>query len=56
MAQIMMVYKGDTTDMSDMTQEEAQAVMAKWAEWMQGVGSDLTDIGTPFGPGVFQTS
>jgi hypothetical protein len=25
----MMVYKGDATDLSDMTQEEAQAVMAR---------------------------
>ena len=50
MAQFMMVYKGDATDMSEMTQEEMQAVMAKWAEWMQGVGSALADVGTPFGP------
>ena len=50
MAQFMIVYKGDATDMSEMTQEEMQTVMAKWAEWMQGVGSALTDIGTPFGP------
>ena len=50
MAQFIMLYKGDATDMADMTQEEMQAVMAKWAEWMQGVGSALADIGTPFGP------
>ena len=51
MPRFMLVYKGDATDMSDMTQEEAGAVMAKWAEWMQKVGPALTDIGTPFGPG-----
>jgi hypothetical protein len=50
MAQFMIVYKGDATDMSEMTQEDMQAVMAKWAEWMQGVGFALTDLGTPFGP------
>ena len=50
MAQFMMVYKGDAADMSEMTEEEAHAVMAQWAEWMQGVGSALTDLGTPFGP------
>ena len=50
MTQFMIVYKGDATDMSEMTQEEMQAVMAKWAEWMQEVGSALTDIGAPFGP------
>ena len=51
MPRFMLVYKGDATDMSDMTQEGAGAVMAKWAEWMQNVGPALTDIGTPFGPG-----
>jgi len=49
MAQFMIVYKGDATDMSEMTQEEMQAVMAKWAEWMQRVGSALTEVGNPFG-------
>jgi len=49
MAQFMIVYKGDATDMSEMTQEEMQSVMAKWADWMQGVGSALVDVGTPFG-------
>ena len=50
MPQFMMVYKGEATDMSDMTEEEVNAVMAKWGAWMQGVGTALTDIGTPFGP------
>ena len=35
MAKYMMVYKGEATDMSDMTEEEANAVMAKWGAWMQ---------------------
>ena len=51
MAHFMLVYKGEATDMEDMTEEEAGAVMAKWAAWMQKVGSALTDLGTPFGPG-----
>ena len=50
MAQFMIVYKGDATDMAEMTQEEMQAVMVKWAEWMEGVGSALADVGAPFGP------
>ena len=50
MPQFMMVYKGEATDMSYITEEEANAVMAKWAAWMGGVGTALTDIGTPFGP------
>jgi len=51
MAQFMIVYKGEATDMSEMSEEEAASVMAKWGEWMGTVGESLTDIGTPFGPG-----
>jgi hypothetical protein len=51
MARFMMVYKGEATDMADMTQEQTEGVMEKWAIWMQGVGEALSDIGTPFGPG-----
>ena len=51
MARFMLVYKGEATDMADMTEEEAGAVMAKWGVWMQKVGSALSDIGAPFGPG-----
>lgn len=52
MPKFMMVYKGEATDMSDMSPEQAQEVMAKWGAWTDKVGSALTDIGTPFGPAV----
>lgn len=32
MAQFMIVYEGDATDVSAMTQEEMQAAIVKWAE------------------------
>ena len=50
MTQFMMVYKGEATDMADMSEEEGAAVMAKWATWMGKVGPALSDVGTPFGP------
>ena len=50
MPQYMMVYKGDATDMADMSEEDAGTVMAKWATWMEEVGPALSDVGTPFGP------
>ena len=50
MPQFMMVYKGEATDVADMSEEEAGAVMAKWAAWMEKVGPALADVGTPFGP------
>lgn len=52
MAKFMMVYKGEATDLADMPKEVAQEVGAKWAAWMQKVGPALTDLGTPFGPGM----
>ncbi len=52
MPNFMMVYKGEATDMADMSEEEGAAVMAKWGVWMEKVGPALSDIGTPFGPGT----
>ncbi len=50
MPKFMMVYKGEATDMSEMSPEQQQEVMAKWGAWMQKVGPALADIGSPFGP------
>lgn len=52
MPKFMMVYKGEATDMADMTQEQMQEVMGKWAAWMGGVGPALSDVGAPFSPGT----
>jgi len=51
MSQFMLVYKGEATDMSEMTPEQASEVLAKWQAWMERVGPALTDVGNPFGPG-----
>ena len=51
MAKFMMVYKGPATDMSDMTEEETNAVMAAWKQWMDNVGPALVDIGQPMANG-----
>lgn len=52
MSRFMMVYKGEATDMSEMSEQESAEVMAKWGAWMQKVGAAVTDLGSPFGPGV----
>ena len=52
MARFIMIYHGEATDTSNMTEEQAAEVMAKWGAWMGKVGPALTDVGTPFGPGV----
>jgi hypothetical protein len=52
MPRFMMIYKGEATDMSDMTEEQGAEVLAKWERWMAKVGPALVDIGSPFGPGT----
>lgn len=52
MPRFMMIYKGEATDTADMTEDNAAAVMEKWASWMGRVGISLVDVGTPFGPGL----
>jgi hypothetical protein len=52
MPRFMMMYKGDATDPADMTEEERQAVMAAWGEWMEKVGSALVDVGAPLQAGA----
>lgn len=47
-----MIYKGEATDMSEMTEEQGAEVLAKWGTWMAKVGPALLDIGTPFSPGT----
>lgn len=52
MPKFMMIYKGEATDTDDMTEDQARAVFAKWAAWMERVGTALADVGNPFGPGI----
>lgn len=52
MAKYMMIYRGEATDVAEMTEEAAAEVMAKWAAWVESVGSALKDVGAPFGPGT----
>ncbi len=52
MPNYMIVYKGEATDPSQMSEEDAAAVMEKWGAWMQKVGSALVDISTPLGGGT----
>jgi hypothetical protein len=52
MPRFIMIYKGEATDMSEMTEEQGAEVLAKWGTWMEKVGPALVDIGTPFGPGT----
>lgn len=52
MAKFMLIYRGEATDMSEMTPEQGAEVMAKWETWMGKVGPSLVDVGSPFGPGT----
>lgn len=48
----MMIYRGDATDLSQMSDDEAAAVLGKWETWMAKLGPALSDIGSPFGGGT----
>ena len=50
MARYIMLYKGEATDVADMSEEQGNAVMAKWGAWMERIGPALSDVGAPFGP------
>ena len=52
MPKYMMLYKGEATDLADLSEEQAQEVGAKWGSWIESVGAGLSDVGTPFGPGA----
>jgi len=52
MGKYIMIYKGESTDTADMTEEQAGEVMAKWGAGMGNVGSALLDIGSPLGDGI----
>jgi hypothetical protein len=52
MTRYMLLYNGPATAPEDMGPEAAQAEMAKWAAWMEGVGSALIDMGQPMAPGT----
>lgn len=52
MAKYMMIYRGEATDLSQMSDEESGAVVGKWESWMAKVGPALSDIGSPFGGGT----
>jgi hypothetical protein len=48
----MLIYRGEATDISEMPEEEAAAVLGKWQAWVKKVEPDLVDVGSPFGPGT----
>jgi hypothetical protein len=52
MPKFMLIYKGEATDVGQMSEADAAAVMSGWASWMENVGPALVDVGTPFGTGA----
>ena len=52
MAKYILLYKGPATDMSAMTEEQVQSVMAAWQKWMNDLGDALHDVGQPMANGL----
>lgn len=48
MPKYIFLYKGEATDMSQLTPEQVQAEMDRWGVWMGKVGGALIDPGAPF--------
>lgn len=49
MGKFILLYKGQASDMSQMSEEQQKAVMDGWKDWMGKAGEALTDVGHPFG-------
>ena len=52
MAKFILIYRGEASDLADMSEDAADALLAKWASWIEKVGPALVDVGTPFGSGA----
>jgi len=52
MAKYMMIYRGEATDLSSMSEDDAAAVLGQWETWMDKVGPAMVDVGAPFGEGT----
>jgi hypothetical protein len=52
MPKYMMIYRGEATDLGEMSEDEGAAVLEKWTSWIARVGPALVDVGAPFGDGT----
>jgi len=52
MKKFILLYNGPATDVASMSDEDRNAVMAKWKEWMEKVGDSMVDMGMPMANGV----
>jgi|SRR3989344_7636188 len=52
MKKFMLLYNGAATPQDQMSDEASKAIMAKWAEWMEKVGSAMVDMGAPLANGT----
>ena len=51
MTRYILIYKGKTTDMVEMSPVQGKAVMEAWQTWIEKTGEGLVDIGAPRGSG-----
>ena len=50
MNKYILIYNGQATDMSDMTEAQGAAIMEGWKVWMGKVGDALINVGAPMTP------
>jgi|SRR5581483_541877 len=51
MKKFILLYNGPATPPEQMDPSKRDAIMAKWGEWMQKVGSAMVDMGQPMANG-----
>lgn len=47
MNKFILLYNGQATDMSDMTEAQGATIMEGWKAWMGKVGEALINVGSP---------
>lgn len=52
MSQFILLYKGPTTPMEEMTSENNENIAKEWQDWMDGIGESLVDMGSPMHKGL----
>lgn len=51
MSKFILLYNGPATPMDMIDDEKKKKMQMDWKNWMDGVGSALTDMGSPMGNG-----
>jgi len=52
MSQFIILYKGSTTPIEEMSPEKNDEITKAWQDWMEEIGDSLVEMGSPMGKGI----